>query len=442
MAITVIQGVPSEANAYQPYGAALDLFYSHESEFVLDGPAGTGKSRACLEKLHICANKYPEMRALIVRKTRASLTQTGIVTFEKHVLPANTRVKFRSTEQEYRYPNGSTIAVGGLDKPTKIMSAEYDLIFVQEAVEATENDWESLTTRLRNGKIPYQQLIADCNPDSPTHWLKKRADAGRTRMLASRHEDNPTLFDRRLKTWTEKGKAYIEKLDALTGVRYQRLRKGLWVQAEGVVYESFDRAKHLIDRFKVPDSWTRWWAIDFGFTNPFVWQEWAEDSDGRLYLVQEIYRTKTLVEDHAKMILEATKNSPRPAGIICDHDAEDRATLERHLKMQTIAALKTVSPGIQKVETRYRPAADGKPRIFILRDSLVHPRDEFLEEAKKPCATVEEIEGYIWDLSANRRKSEQPVKKDDHGCDGMRYLVAEIDIRRVGGEVEHGESIW
>ena len=132
MSITIIQGKPTEIGAYQPHGSALELFYSHDDEFVLDGPAGTGKSRACLEKLHLCANKYKGMRALMVRKTRASLTQTGIVTFEKHVLPFNTRVKFRSQEQEYRYPNGSIIAVGGLDKPTKIMSAEYDMIFIQK----------------------------------------------------------------------------------------------------------------------------------------------------------------------------------------------------------------------------------------------------------------------------------------------------------------------
>jgi predicted transcriptional regulator len=40
--------------------------------------------------------------------------------------------------------------------------------------------------------------------------------------------------------------------------------------------------------------------VDFGYTNPFVMQWWAEDPDGRLYLYREIYRTRRLVEDHAK----------------------------------------------------------------------------------------------------------------------------------------------
>jgi hypothetical protein len=44
--------------------------------------------------------------------------------------------------------------IGGMDKPTKIMSSEYDFIYVQEAIELTETDWENLTTRLRNGRCP------------------------------------------------------------------------------------------------------------------------------------------------------------------------------------------------------------------------------------------------------------------------------------------------
>jgi phage terminase large subunit len=59
-----------------------------------------------------------------------------------------------------------------------------------------QEDWEAIITRLRNWKMPYQQLIGDCNPDSPTHWLKARSGAGGPLvMLESRHEDNPCLRD-------------------------------------------------------------------------------------------------------------------------------------------------------------------------------------------------------------------------------------------------------
>jgi hypothetical protein len=402
------------------------VFLHREPEVLLAGPAGTGKSRADLEKLHLAARKYPGMRGLMARKTRASLTESAMVTFQQKVLHPAEGVIFHHESQEYRYPNGSVIVVAGLDKASKVMSSEYDLAYVQEATELTEDDWESITTRLRNGVMPYQQLLADCNPGPPTHWLKQRANAGKTLLIESRHKDNPTLWDRVLQRWTEQGAAYIAKLDALTGVRHARLRKGIWAAAEGMVYDGWDQAIHLVDRDKVRinAAWPRFWVVDFGYTNPFVWQEWAEDPDGRLYRIREIYRTQRLVEDHARDILAATKGEPRPQAVICDHDAEDRATLEKHLGIKTIAATKNVSAGIQAVASRLKPAGDGRPRLFLVRDALVM-RDPELVEAKLPTCTEEEIESYVWQ---DKKAKDAPVKENDHGMDTTRYMVAHRDL--------------
>lgn len=417
----------AERKPYQPYGAALKLFYCQSDEVILDGAAGTGKSRGVLEKVHFCANKYAGARFLLARKTRASLTQTAMVTFERHVLPKNSPVKFNTTAQEYRYPNGSILAVAGLDKPEKIMSSEFDMIAVPEATETLENDWDMMTTRLRNGVMPYQQIIGDCNPQSPKHWLKTREKRNVLKMFPSKHEENPILFDQVTGQITPRGIAYLSKLDNLTGVRYLRLRKGLWVQAEGIVYENYNPEIHLIDRFDIPREWRRFWTIDFGYVNPFVWQAWAMNPDGALFRYREIYKTKRLVEDHARDILRETAGEPRPEKIICDHDAEDRATLEKHLGMPTIAALKDVSPGIQAVESRYKVGGNGKSGMYLLRDSLVEI-DKELESAKKPLSLEDENEIYVWD---NKSTKEKPVKEFDHAEDAARYMVAEIDLRPV-----------
>lgn len=401
---------------FRPRGAARELFRRRDKEIVLAGPAGTGKSVAGLHKVFWVCDKYPSLRAIMVRKTRASLTQTGMVTFEQKVLPSPNYLPFHGGDQEYRYPNGSILAVAGMDKPSKILSSEWDIAFVQQAEELNIEDWECLITRLRNWKMPYQQLIGDCNPAQPTHWIKQRAAAGQLALLESRHEDNPLLWDEQAKQWTETGQEYLRGLDSLTGVRYRRLRLGQWAAAEGAVYEqSWDRSIHVIDRFPIPEEWPRYWAVDFGYTNPFVLQCWAQDPDGRLYRYREIYKTKTLVEDHAKLIRKITKEEPKPRAIICDHDAEDRATLERHLDMKTIGAYKAVSPGIQAVETRLRKAGDGKPRLFFMRDSVVEI-DKELESKHKPTRTEDEMESYVWDVSNGRKKGEEPVKEDDHGC--------------------------
>ncbi|HEY9015154.1 MAG TPA: phage terminase large subunit, partial [Gemmatimonadales bacterium] len=322
--------------------------------------------------------------------------------------------------QAYRYPNGSEIVVGGLDKPEKVMSTEFDLIYIQEATECEERDWEMATTRLRNGRMPYQQLIGDCNPDAPTHWLYQRSQQGQTLLLESRHEDNPSVTPE-----------YLARLDALTGVRYKRLRLGLWVAAEGIVYEGWDPAIHRIDRFEIPADWPRYWVVDFGFTHPFVWQAWAEDPDGRLYRYREIYRTGRLVQDHAEEIQAVTQGEPFPTAIICDHDAEDRATLERYLGMPTLPAHKSISDGIQAVALRLRSAGDGKARLFFLRDSLVE-RDPALSDRKLPGCTEEEFDGYVWNEGGGRRKGEEPLKLNDHGADCVRYLVAHVDSLEPG----------
>src|SRR5258708_5066517 len=377
-----------------------------DPQIVVSGPAGTGKSRAILEKVHLACLTHPGLRTLMVRKTRRSLTESAMVTYEKHVLgpELGTRVRWKSSVQHYQYANGAILAVGGLDKPSKIMSSEWDLIYVQEATELEENDWEALTTRLRNGKNTYQQLIGDCNPDAPTHWLRQRANEGKTVMLESRHEDNPVLFDDD-GALTAEGERYIAVLESLTGVRLARLRYGRWAAAEGTVYEQdWDRVRNVINKYAIPAEWPRYLAIDFGFTNPFCCLWAAIDPDGRIIVYRQIYRTKRLVEDHTKDILIQSgwfhllpKDHPRyrdspaewadplPREIICDHDAEGKATFERHSGLRTMNAHKAVLEGIHAMAKRLKPAGDGKPRFMVMRDSLVQRDPELAQQTKPTC---------------------------------------------------------
>lgn len=424
---------------YEPRGAAQQLFKARESEVFIAGPAGTGKSLVSLYRMHLIALHNPDARFLIVRKTAVSLGSTTLVTYEKKVAQdaiARGIVRwFGGSPREapgYRYSNGSKIDVGGMDKPEKIMSAEYDMVFADEATELTITDWESIGTRLRNGRLSWQQQIGACNPSGPKHWIKQRCDQGVARMLVSRHRDNPAYVNAD-GSHTEKGREYFKKLDALTGVRKLRLRDGTWAAAEGLIYPGFDETVHLVDPFQIPASWTRWMAVDFGFTNPAVLQWWAEDPDGRLFLYREIYHTRRLVEDLAKQAKElmiypsGQWREPRPRAVICDHDAEDRATLEKHLGLSTTPANKKVSPGIQAVQARMKPAGDGRPRFFIVRGALVE-RDTALDEAKKPCSTEEEITGYVWAVKPGGTEPEVPLKVNDHGMDAGRYMVAERDL--------------
>lgn len=413
--------LPPESQPFQPHGGPLRFILCQEPEVILGGPAGTGKSRAALEKIYILAHKHPGMRALMVRKTRQSLTQSTMVTFEKNVIPPGANVVFRTTEQEYRFPQGSVLVVGGLDRPTRIMSTEYDLIYVPEAIELDESDWEMISTRLRGTSLPYNQIMGDCNPGPPRHWIKLRASAGHLTLLNSKHKDNPLLYNHKRKKWTRKGKTYIRTLKRLSGVRYLRLYKGIWAAAEGVIYADWDYTRFMLYRKPIPPDWRRVRVVDFGFNNPFVCQWWAQDPEGNIIRYREIYHTKRTVRVHAEQ-MKALSRHEVPEATVCDHDAEGRATLEEN-GIPTIGAEKSVLEGIETVQSWLKAG-----RIRFLRDSLVE-LDHDLVEQKRPTRTEDEFDGYVW---ANKTTKEEPVKVDDHGMDALRYVVAYFNQFETG----------
>ena len=441
---------------YHPFGAARDLFHCQDDEILLAGPAGTGKSYSALQKIHLVLSKYPGAQGFMARKTRTSMTNSCLRMFQNQVLKPPDKVKLHKQDQVFNYPNGSILAVIGLDDPDRIKSTEWDIGYIQEATECSENDMEICTTRMRSGFVPYQQVIMDCNPDKPNHWLKVRCDHPRlvhmvdgtekytrTTMLVSIHEDNPQYYDHIHKKWTTKGIAYMAKLDRLSGVRRDRLYKGLWVAAEGLIYGDWDPAVNVINKSDLPMGWKEWphyWSVDFGFIHPFVWGDWIENpKTGGLYLLHEIYMTKRLVEDHAVQMMEIA-NGIAPRAIICDHDAEGRATLERHTGYITLPAYKSIQIGVQGVQARLKPTYSNEPVLFIIRDCLVE-EDKELKDAGKPVKTEDEWGGYVWDPKnnekANSKKDELPVDMDNHGMDQTRYIIAFIDDLGIDPQMQN-----
>lgn len=432
MALPVIIQTTSDSNiGYMGYGAAREFWRSKDAEIILSGPYETGKTIAALNKLHALLCKYAGAQALMVRKTYKSLIASVVVSYEKKILPFPPGhpkcliAKYGGEHPEwYDYPNGSRLYLGGMDKPDKFLSAEFDFIYVNQAEELRLDDWEKLSGRAtgRAGNTPYPQIMADCNPGAPHHWIKQRPQI---RLLKSKHRDNPTLYHPETGEITEQGKRTMAKLNALTGVRLKRGRDGLWVGAEGQVYEEWDEDIHVIDPFKIPPTWTRYRAIDFGYRNPFVCGWWATDEDGRLYLYRQLYMTGRTVKVHAEQINRLSA-SEKHAATIADHDAGDRATLEEN-GISTIAAKKDISVGIEKVQERLKVQGDGRPRLFIFRDSLVE-EDMFLKENYKPTCAEQEFSNYVYPEPKDKKpEKEAPIDADNHGMDMIRYMVMYLD---------------
>jgi phage terminase large subunit len=420
-----------DSQPYQPLGAAEDLFYCHEREVLLAGPAGTGKTRAALEKMFLCMQKYSSMRCLLARKTRVSLSQSALVTLEEKVLPAGHSIRRGATRGRrtgYVLENGSELVLGGLDNSDRVMSSEYDMILACEATELTLSDWEKLLTRLRHGIMPYQQAIAECNPSHPGHWLNVRANTGLMRRLNSRHEDNPIFFDRQSGLYTAAGQTYRATLDRLSGVRRKRLLDGLWAAPEGLVYEAF--ADHVIsgpgaDCDEVTDAQPLaiFAGIDWGWRDPAAAVVGVLRPDRRLYVVEEFYARRVPLDELVEKIAALLKrwnveycfaDGSRPDLIdqLCRHDVPCQK-----------APLASIAAGISVVESRLM--AD-KLKIVSSCHNLIQEASEYqyaADESQKATAT--------------------PQPGSDHAMDALRYMVTGMErmIQADGpGISEDGES--
>jgi phage terminase large subunit len=436
---------------FQFHGANRDAYRSTAPELLLAGPAGTGKSYALLARCYRLLESHPGCRVLFCRGTRASLTQSGLVTWEKILgerHPVLTRRPVtRRVRQSYEFPNGSEMVVAGLDDPGKTLSSEYDAIYIQEATEegVTLETYETLLRSLRNGKTPCPQILMDCNPTTPTHWLYRRQSDGPLTMLSGTHKDNPAFYLNG--DWTPAGKAYLETLGRMTGARRNRFERGLWVSAEGLVYDGYDpQVHHHPAGWEPPKEWRRVWGIDWGFVQPLVVQMWAIDGDKRMHLYREIYKTRTRVEEVAKECakLVSDGDEPPPEKVVADHDPENTATWNQYCKGERTVEGKSqpfsvhASPadkrdrdkGIQLVQGLFDVQADGKPRIMFRPDARRHRPDPTLKAEGKPLSLLEEIVGYTWKVPKPDQAKDEPIEHNDHSCDCLRYVSVYVNSGR------------
>lgn len=409
-------------------------------ELLVAGPAGSGKTLTNLWKLYDFAAMNPGARMLIVRKTRRSLTESALATWESAVLgpghPVLRRPLTRGNRHEYRFPNRSVLVTGGMDHPDKVLSTEWDRIYVPETTDLTLSDWETLTGRLRGTASARCAILGDCNPTTPTHWLYKRCQSGKTTLYPTTHKDNPRFWLNG--QWTPDGVAYVQGvLGALTGARKLRFLEGVWAEAEGLVYDGYSAVLHLLpEGWVAPAQWRRVWSIDWGYRNPIVLQSWAIDGDGRMYLEREYYKTQTRAEHlalWARREVDAGRMVP-PESILCDHDPDCQATFETYFGQSLRPADKVDQlAGIQATQARFDAQGDGRPRIFFARDALAHEPDADLHASGKPTNTLEELAAYCWRTDDRTRSYDEPVKANDHGCDALRYCVRHIDATHDGG---------
>lgn len=415
-------------HVYRPSGAAANLMRSDAREVLMEGPAGTGKTRALLEKAMYLCETFPRTRVLLARQTKLSMADTVLVTLEENCLwPEHPLSKgpSRQSRKNYVFGNGSEMVVAGLRNPNeqpghRIMSSEFDVVMLFEATECYESDYEKALSRLRKGdrptQCPYRQIIADCNPGGPRHWLNQRAIAGKMLRLRSKHEDNPTVTEE-----------YLENLRNLSGVRRQRLYIGDWAAPEGMVFECWDPAVHLVEDLPDEVSYTIA-SKDFGYKDPGVTQIWAVMVQKRaMACVAEIYRTGWSL---AQWIEHDTqlRDTFNPRRWVADPSEAGMIEEYRKAGFSIQAANNDLMVGIERCRDRME---DG---TMMFKMDRLWFKDEKLANVHQPLSTTAEFENYIYaETRDERNQGEKPRDSYNHGMDAMRYATLYVDRNIVRG---------
>lgn len=415
------------------YGGALRFWNSTAHEVILHGPYETGKTFAVLTKLHKLMNEHPGAQALMVRKTYQSLLGSAVVTYRTKVLPRplddpqSTVHAYGGERPEFFiYDNGSRIWLGGLDHAGKFLSAEFDYIYINQAEEIDLADYETLTGRAtgRAGHTDSPQIMCDCNPGPPDHWILKRASAGDCELIQQMHEDNPTLFDQRTYEITERGKVTMQVLDRLTGTRYLRGRLGLWVQAEGAIFDNFSLEHNVTEEADYHPGWLVRWGCDDGYAegagpgnanyHPRVILLGQVTPQGGLNVFYEYYATNEIPETSIRYVLDKSAEMGWDEPDIAYVDSAAGAlkiTLGDMLSMYA-GATHPVSEGIKNVR---RLICDGQG-VRLLK---IHPR----------CVNlIREMQSYRYDENSRVANvgEPKPLKLDDHGPDALRYMTWDL----------------
>lgn len=297
----------------------------------------------------------------------------------------------------------------------KIQGATLAGAYVDEAALIPESFWVMLLSRL---SVPGAQLFATTNPDSPFHWLKAKVLDEDTLDLKSWHfvlEDNPALDEH-----------YKENLKKeYKGLWYQRYIEGLWVLADGTIYDFFDPKLHVMPF--VPSSRAKYYicGVDYGTTNPcaFTLIGYNPEHYPNMWVEKEYYwdsvkenRQKTDTE-YAEDLIKFTSDLPSSLkDIYLDPSATSfKAELMRQ-------GVRNIAP-----ETN-NEVLDG---IRFVSGLLANGALQVHGSCKN---MIKEFGSYVWSSKARERGVDEPTKRSDHLLDSLRYALFSHFGSNLGSE--------
>ena len=272
------------------------------------------------------------------------------------------------------------------------------------ADEAALLPWSFIEQMFARCSVDGAKLWLNCNPESPHHPVKTelidKAESKNVLHLHFTMDDNLTL--------SERVKDRFRRMFA--GVWFKRFVLGLWVAAEGAIYDMLDESVHVVD--ELPEIDEQWITCDYGTTNPSVFLLCGQGADGNYYVIDEYRhdsrqtgRQKTDSQYSADLQSFIDRHKACPSLVIVDPSAASFITQLRsdNLQFPVQAADNAVLDGIRRTSMLF-----DRKKLFIHR---------------RCTGLLSELSGYVWDDKAQERGEDSPVKVNDHGPDALRYFV-------------------
>ena len=376
-------------------GAYKQATGSKDRYRVLYGGAGSGKSHFVGQETLLNMLHKPDYSYLIVRKTGKSIRNSVFRLLVEMISGYNLSSYFsiNKTEMTITCVTGSSLITSGLDDVEKLKSvANINRIWIEEASEITEQDFNQLDLRMRGqSKVGYQMTLT-FNPISELHWLKKSFfDVGRNGafVLKTTFKDNDFLDDRYIQTLKD-----LEKQD----YQYYRIYAlGEWGSIGNVIFSNW-RKEDLSEIKQSFDNFHN--GLDFGFADDptaFV-RVHLDNKHKRVYVVSEFAKQGLHIDQMAEELKKYIANE----SITCD-SSEPRsiADLKRH-GIKTLAAKK--GPGSIEHGIRWLQGYE-----IIVDETCTN--------------IIKELSTYRWKEDKNGDVIPKPEDKNNHLIDALRYAL-------------------
>jgi len=298
-----------------------ELFFKTKNKHIAYGGArGGGKSWAVRRKAVYLCMRYSGLKVLLLRRTFPELEANHLIPL-KHALKAKTHIlkngqkvivkvaNYKAAEKAFYFLNASILKLGYCeheDDAGRYQGHEYDVIIFEEATRFTESQMKFIATCLRSPRPDFDSRIYyTCNPGGPGHAYIKRLfidceyedmeDPNEYSFVKSLVYDNEIIM--------KQDKSYVQLLNNLPEELRRAHRDGDWDALAGQYFSEFRRSIHVIEPFKIPNTWFRYISIDYGLDMLAV-LFYAVDFEKNVYVTHEIHIKGQIVSQAAKLINE------------------------------------------------------------------------------------------------------------------------------------------